>query len=94
MVNETVIKISYDQIVSVTQHPLVVLTFIVIYLFVLICFILYGIFGRARDSQGRIVRGIRPIQKLSFWIIWFILWFLPIMLLILFIIFPSWIKLI
>jgi predicted membrane protein len=90
--NETIQKLDYNKITEITQHPVILWGLISIFFFVLIIFLLYGIFGKARTSQGRIVHGVRPIQKLSFWVCWLILWVLPLVLIILFMIFPIWAK--
>ena len=89
MINETS-KLTYEMITSVTNRPVIIWGLVAIFIFVFILFLLYGIFGQARTSQGKVIKGIKPIQKLSFWICWFILWVLPFGLIILFLIFPIW----
>jgi len=89
MFNETIQKISYEQITSVTQSPLILIIIGAIWFLPLLFYLLIAIFTHARTSHGEKLKR-RMISSPNAWIplaVWFIV---QATLFVLLLIFPFW----
>lgn len=92
MVNETILD--YNSVIEVTQHPIIIIALIIIWLFPLAIYVTFGFVMRARTGDGRIIPRTKMIQTKNFWIGFFIWFVFQGGLIIALLIFPSWMKLI
>jgi predicted membrane protein len=87
-----VTKITYEQVIAVSQSPQILIALAVIFFVPLIIYLLIGIFRSAKTSSGRSV-GKRMIATASFWIGWGLWFFVQGFLFFILLIYPIWLRL-
>ena len=87
--NETILE--FTKVTEITQSFPFTLALLVVWLFPLFLFLLYGIFY-TKKSGGKSVSGTRPITKMGFWIAFLIFFFVQGSLFLFGIYYPLWTK--
>lgn len=89
-------SLTFEAVRAVTQHPLMILAVLAVWLIPLTIFFILGIFRKARTSSGSIIyRGnkpVRTIQTLNFWLTFLIFFLVQGTLLFILIIYPVWLM--
>lgn len=86
--NEFMEGLNYQNITAITQTTPFIIALGLIWIFPLVCYLIWGIFSRAKSPDGRKLQS-RIIQHINFWIS-FIIIASTSLVGILFIIFPYW----
>ena len=94
MINETIVettKLTFEQVTAVTTHPIMIVAFVFIWLFLLALYLVIGAFTSGRSPDGKKLSK-RMIQYPNFWILFAIMFFVLPALFLIIVIFPFWLK--